>query len=193
MRTLTIVLLLGAAVTASRAQDLPACTLGLHVDSAGGTNEPGIITQVDESQRTYLVHYDNSTIEEWMGAHWLRYSCVGAPSGARDIGFFVDNWDQVFQRGEPDLVIHPDHTYEWLVEVDPASKIIQGAWHEAAADQLGSKAVGPGVVLEKALYDRDWVIQSEGDVDQNDRETVLAQDDDLDYYYFYRSRGPGTN
>ena len=164
----------------------------MHVPTAGGTNEPGIITRVDEGQGTYLVHYDNSIQEDWMGARWLKYSCIGVPSGAKDIGFFVDAWDQVFQRGEPDLVIHPDHTYEWLIAIEPAN-IIKGAWHEASADQLGSKAVGPGVVLEKAMYDRDWVIQSEGDVDQNDRESVLAQDDNLDYYYFYRSRGPGTN
>jgi hypothetical protein len=193
MRTLLVILLSAAVLpVAAHAETLPACTLGLHVDSAGGTNEPGVITQVDQAQGAYLVHYDNSTIEEWMSARWLGHSCKGVASGAKDIDFFIDNWDQVFQQGEPDLVIHSDHTYEWLTAIEPPT-VVKGGWHEATADQLGSNAVGPGVVLEKALYDRDWVIQSEGDVDQNDRETILAQDDDLDYYYFYRSRVAATD
>ena len=191
MRILTCVVVLAATLTVARAQDLPPCAVGLHVDLAGGTNEPGVITDADEAQGSYRVHYDNSTMEDWMGSPLLRNSCVGAPAGAKSVEFFTGAWDENHQRGEPDLVVNSDHTYEWLVAIDPA-KIIKGTWHDATPDQLGTSG-RPGIVLETALYDKDWYVKSEGDVDGSDREQILAEDDSLDYYYFFRSRGPSTN
>lgn len=169
------------------ADDLPQCTVGLHVDKAGSTIEPGVITDVDTAQGTYFVHYDNSTMEEWMGAKMLSRSCVGIPSGAKSLSFFFGGWDEVHLRGELDLVIHPDHSYEWLVDLSPQT-ILRGAWHEASPDQLDSRAVGPGIVLENGQYEQDWVIQSEGDVDNNNREQILATDANRDYYYFFRAK-----
>ena len=114
-----------------------------------------------------------------MGSRLLRLSCEGGPAGARDVGFFVGLWDETHQRGEPDLVVNADHSYQWLVALDPDT-VVEGSWHEASADQLGGSAVGPGIVLEHALDDRDWVVKSEGDVDGSNRESILAEDDNYD-------------
>ena len=174
--------------TAAAAEELPTCAVGMHLERAGGTNSPAVITEVDEAQGSYHIDYDNSTLEEWVTAQWLRYSCVGLPAGPRDIAFYAGAWDEVHQRGEPDLVINDDGSYGWLVDIDPA-KIVRGTWRPAEKSELSSMAKGPGIVLLNALGGRDWYVESRADVDDDDREQILAQDDDSNYYYFFRTKG----
>jgi len=173
-------------VTSASAAGVPRCTVGLHVDDAGNTNEPGVIIQADDRQGTYKVRYDNSTTEEWVPS-FMMDSCEGTPSGAKNLGFYYGHWDDAHQRGEPDLVIESNGTYAWLVNID-TGEIIRGNWHRADATQVDHNAVGPAIVLEEALYGKDWVAESLGEVDPNDREQILLQDDARDYAYFFRSK-----
>jgi len=85
------------------------------------------------------------------------------------------------------LVIESNGTYAWLVNID-TGEIIRGNWHRADATQVDHNAVGPAIVLEEALYGKDWVAESLGEVDPNDREQILLQDDARDYAYFFRSK-----
>src|SRR5690349_7008501 len=56
--------------TAAAAEELPTCAVGMHLERAGGTNSPAVITEVDEAQGSYHIDYDNSTLEEWVTAQW---------------------------------------------------------------------------------------------------------------------------
>jgi len=85
-------------------------------------------------------------------------------------------------------VINDDGSYGWLVDIDPA-KIVRGTWRPAEKSELSSMAKGPGIVL---LNGRDGDVAEDGsraDVDDDDREQILAQDSDSNYYYFFRTRG----
>lgn len=175
-----------ALAGASGAQGLPPCTVGLHVAKAGGTNAPGTITDADEAQGSYRVRYDNSTSEDWMSSAKLKWSCIGAPSGAKDIGFYAGTWDDNLQRRDPELVIGADGTYEWITAADP-SNVIAGRWQPAEAGALGSSAVGPGLVLMQGAEGRDWTLESTGDVDGDNREIILARAG-TSYFYFFRMR-----
>lgn len=166
-------LLLAGAVPAD-AQNLPPCSAGLPVVMALDSSA-GVITGEDLNQGAYRVRFDDSSDEYWVPSASLRYSCVGEPSGATDLSFFLDAWDDKYIPGAPDLLIKPDGTYEWLTTASPPA-VIAGTWHEADASKLESGTVGPGLILTEGVDGKDWIVESQGDVDDGDREIIVLSD-----------------
>ena len=116
-------------------------------------------------------------------AYFTQITNSNRPSSTTQVGSFASD---ISANGRF-LVIESNGTYAWLVNID-TGEIIRGNWHRADATQVDHNAVGPAIVLEEALYGKDWVAESLGEVDPNDREQILLQDDARDYAYFFRSK-----
>ena len=158
----------------ANAQGVPACAVGLPVVLALDSSA-GVITDENPAQGSYRVHLDGTSTEYWVPSFSLRYSCIGPRSGATAVSFFLGPWDDKFIPGAPDLEIGSDGTYKWLTTATPPA-YIAGTWYEAGASQLESGTVGPGLILTSGVDGKDWIVESQGDVDDGDREIIVLSD-----------------